>query len=75
VRIYTTYLQPSVPQFAVGNEFLAVAPGEGQIPLDIMLDNNAEALGFPNKFPLGRGGFTDSRLVPITLKKYSNQRV
>jgi len=40
-----------------------------------MLDHNAEALGFPNKFPLGKGSFTNSRSVPITLKKYSNQRV
>lgn len=72
---HSSCLQPSVPQHALGNELFIVAPGEGQIPLDAMLDHNSELLAFPKKFPYGRGAFKDQRSIPLSLKKYSNQRI
>jgi len=72
---YATCLQPIIPQYGDSNEILSVAPGEGNFPLDAMLDQNSEVLAYPQKFPFGRGGFTDSRNIKITLKKYTNQRI
>jgi len=72
---YPTCLHPNIPQYGDANEVLSVAPGEGNFPLDVMLDENSEVLAYPNKFPFGRGGFTDSRNVKITLKKYTTQRI
>jgi len=64
----STYLQPSDPQYAATE--LCVAPAEGQTPLVLMLDTNAEILAFPRKFPHGSGGFTSDRLISLTVKKY-----
>ena len=46
---FNTCLQPSDPQYAATELWLA--PAEGQTPLDFMLDTNAEVLAFPAKFP------------------------
>ena len=70
---FSTCLQPSDLQYAA--TALYVTPAEGQTPLDFILDTNAEVLAFPGKFPYGKGGWTDDRDTPITLKKYFIQRL
>ena len=70
---FSTCLQPSDPQYAATE--LSIAPAEGQVPLDFMLDTNAEILAFPAKYPFARGGLTDERDVTLTPKKYFIQRV
>jgi hypothetical protein len=70
---YNTCLQPTDPQYAC-NE-LSLAPAEGQTPLDFMFDKNSEILAFPRKFPLGKGGLTNERVVKLTARKYFIQRV
>lgn len=70
---YSTCLQPCDPEYAASE--LSMAPAEGQTPLDIMMDVNAELLAFPSKFPLGRGGMTDDRQVKLTPRKYFVQRL
>ena len=52
-----------------------MAPAEVEIPLELMLDKNAEVLVFPSKFPLGRNGYTDNRPTQLSLKKYFIQRL
>ena len=70
---YSTCLQPCNPEYAASE--LSMAPAEGQTPLDIMMDVNAELLAFPSKFPVGRGGMTDDRQVKLTPRKYFVQRL
>ena len=69
---YSTCLQPTDPQYTLAQ---CLAPAEGQTPLDLMLDCNAEVLAFPSKFPLGRFGMTQKRQVALTPKKYFVQRI
>jgi len=70
---FNTCLQPSDPQYAATELWLA--PAEGQTPLDFMLDTNAEVLAFPAKFPHGTGGLTNERDTALTPKKYFIQRL
>ena len=72
---YSSCLQPAVPQYADMNELFSIAPGEGNTPLDAMLDKDSEKLAHPSKFPLGRGSFSDARETFISIKKYTNQRL
>jgi len=57
-------------------KIVSVAPGEDQRPLPILEDKFFEELAFPDKFPLGSGGFaSQKRRVRLTPRKYFNQRV
>ena len=52
-----------------------IAPAEGQNPLPIFEDKIFEEGCNPEKYPLGRGGFSTQRKVKLTAKKFFNQRV
>ena len=43
-----------------GQPVVDFAPAQGNAPLSMLTDVNAEALAFPNLFPLGCGHFNDS---------------
>jgi len=57
-------------------KIVSVAPGEDQRPIPILEDKFFEELAFPDKFPLGSGGFaSQKRRVRLTPRKYFNQWV
>ena len=57
-------------------KIVSVAPGENQRPIGILEDKFFEEIAFPDKFPLGSGGFASTkRHVRLTPRKYFNQRV
>jgi len=66
---HSTCMEPRDPQYAATE--LSVAPAQGQTPLDLMMDDNAEVLAFACKYPLGHGGLTDRRRLAITPKNTS----
>ena len=53
----------------------SVAPAEGQKPISIMMDEHFEEMANPDKFCLGKGGFSTERPRKITYRKYFNQRL
>ena len=56
-------------------EIVCLAPGEGQMPLYIFTDEHFESMSNPDKFPYGKGCFSDKRPCRLTYKKYFNQRL
>ena len=54
-----------------------IAPGQGETPLSMLTDKNAEGMAFPTLFPHGKGMFTDSRQYEDKLshKDYANVRL
>ena len=54
---------------------ICVAPAEGQKPLNVMTDPNFEAMSNPDKFPYGKGTFSNERPRKLTYRKYFNQRL
>ena len=53
----------------------SVAPGEGNTPKHILMDDDFEVLSFPDLFPSGRNGFNTQRERKIDLRRYAHQRV
>ena len=51
------------------------APGQGNKPIPLLQDKNAEVYGFPQLFPLGKGHFNDVRPNKLTMKKYAEHRL
>ena len=55
---------------------LSIAPGEGQIPKDIMTDDNWDVKGFPHLHnPDGTNGKDQERLVKLTDQNYFIHRI
>lgn len=53
-----------------------IAPGEGQIPLDMLCDKSSEILAFPREFPSGKFGLQYlNRPTKLYPKRYFNQRL
>ena len=71
---YDTCLQNELPEEA--NQIFSLAPGEGNRPIPLLTDTFFEELANPEKFPHGKGGYTDTedaqRHTRLTLKKYIN---
>ena len=59
----------------VVNSTTAVAPGEGKIPTNIMVDPDWDIKTFPCSFPDGRNGMGEKRSVHLTDQAYVQQRV
>ena len=71
---YDTCLQNELPEEA--NQVFSIAPGEGNKPIPLLTDTLFEELANPDKFPYGKGGFTDTkRDTKLTLRKYVNARL
>ena len=68
---------PSVLQFEnLENQIYQCAPGEDNIPKYMLLDNDFEALAFPDLFPYGGGGYHSShRKVKLPIRKYFQQHL
>ena len=66
---------PSVVQFEnLENQIYQCAPGENNIPKYILLDNDFEALAFPDLFPYGSGGYYSANgNVKLPIRKYFQQ--
>ena len=66
---------PSVVQFEnLENQIYQCAPGEYNIPKNILLDNDFEVLAFPDLFPYGSGGYhSANRKVKPPIRKYFQQ--
>lgn len=72
---YDTCMHPENEE-DIGDKILSLAPAEGQRPLGILADDFFEELAFPDKFPRGYRGYTSTkRSVPLTVRKYFNQRL
>ena len=58
---YDTCIQPDNPieNELHGQPVVDFAPAQGNVPLSMLADVNAEALAFPNLFPLGCSHFND----------------
>ena len=66
-----TCLQSELPEAA--NQIFSIAPGEGNKPIPLLTDKLFEELANPEKFPSGKGGYTDTkRHTTLTLGKYVN---
>ena len=69
-----TCLQSELPEAA--NQIFSIAPGEGNKPIPLLTDKLFEELANPEKFPSGKGGYTDTkRHTTLTLGKYVNARL
>ncbi|KAI8483360.1 hypothetical protein Bbelb_389640 [Branchiostoma belcheri] len=53
----------------------SVAPGENQQPCPFFSDKHFEVLANPEKYPFGKGGFSEERSKHITPRKFFNQRL
>lgn len=59
-----------------GTQIYSLAPGEGQIPMNLLTDNQCDVLAFPNHFPSGRFGLHNPcRTSTLSSKRYFNQRL
>ena len=66
-----TCLQSELPEAA--NQIFSIAPGEGNKPIPLLTDKLFEELANPEKFPSGKGGYTDTkRHTTLTIGKYVN---
>ena len=73
--VYDTCLQEDDDDDEGKEKIVSLAP-EDQRPIPILEDKFFEELAFPDKFPLGSGGFaSEKRHVCLTPRKYFNQRV
>ena len=71
---YDTCLQNELPEEA--NQVFSIAPGEGNKPIPLLTDTLFEELANTDKFPYGKGGFTDTeRDTKLTLRKYVDARL
>ena len=58
------------------NQIFSIAPGEGNKPIPLLTDKLFEELANLEKFPSGKGGYTDTkRHTTLTLGKYVNARL
>ena len=66
---------PSIVQFEnLENQIYQCAPGENDIPIYILLDNDFEVLAFPDLFPYDSGGYhSANRKVKLPIRKYFRQ--
>ena len=71
---YDTCLQSELPEEA--NQIFSIAPGEGSKPIPLLTNKLFEELSNPDKFPSGKGGYTDTkRDTRPSLRKYVNARL
>ena len=71
---YDTCLQSELPE--VANQIFSIAPGEGNKPIPLSTDKLFEEFSNPDKFPSGKGGYTDTeRVTRLTLRKYVNAQL
>ena len=62
--------------FDADDKIYSIAPGEGHKPIPILTDDKFEELANPDKYPYGKGGFTDpTRNTRLTINKYANSRI
>nr|XP_039258260.1 uncharacterized protein LOC120334820 [Styela clava] len=52
-----------------------MAPAEDKKPISLLADDKFEQLAYPSLYPDGNNGFSTDRVVPITPRKYFNQRL
>ena len=69
-----TTLISEIPSI-IGEDNIAIAPGQGKTPLSILHDDYCEELAFPYLFPTGKFGYKVKREVPLSPVKYFNQRL
>ena len=59
----------------IGNEFINVAPGEGQFPRNVLKVKNFDTKTFPNHFPDGNNGLNAERKRKLTYQQYFKQKL
>ena len=57
------------------NQLFSIAPAEGQIPQNFLLDEMFEKSSIPDMFCDGTRGFHTRRDIKLTWRKYFNQRL
>ena len=69
-----TCIQSDDPTIEASNRVLSIAPGEGNTPINIVLDEKFEEMAFPTLFSTGKFALTYPRPVSISAKKYFQRR-
>ena len=54
---------------------ISLAPGENQIPSNIVHEQGWEEKSFPGLFPDGKNSYHQSRIIPISMQHYFEQRL
>ena len=54
---------------------ISVAPGENQIPSNILYEQGWEEKSFPGLFPDAKNSYHQSRIIPISMQHYFEQRL
>ena len=65
----------SQSNYPVANNFVNVAPGEGQITVSVLKEKKWDVKTCPHLYPDGRYGMNADRKVKLTHQQYFRQRL
>ena len=68
-------IRPAEDEEIDGNISVTVAPGENQIPTNIVHEEHWESKSYPGLFPDGKNDFHEKRDVNISMQQYFQQRL
>ena len=67
--------QTHITKTTKGNGNIAVAPGEGKIPTNLLREEDFDVKAFPRHHPCGQYGLHHQRKYKLTAQMYFNQRL
>ena len=76
----STYMIDDYPESRVNtessnNQIIALAPGEGKVPTNILYEKDWESKTFPNLLPDGKNSLHEERQIKLTPQQYFVQRI
>ena len=72
----STAMVPKYPEAGINqNETISFAPGEGEIPTNILKEQDWDINSFPHLFPSGRNKMYQERKIELTPQNFICQRL